>query len=106
MTVLLFVASAAIGTVVRWQIGRRLPPPYTTLVVNLAGSFALGLLHGADAAVITVVGVGGLGALTTFSAFGQELVDLRAHRPAFAVAYLLATLCGGIGLAWVGISLA
>jgi len=41
--------------------------PWGALLVNVAGSFALGLLHDVGPPVITVLGIGGLGALTTFT---------------------------------------
>ena len=56
--------------------------PYGTVVVNLTGSFALGLLvglvtyQGLDADVRTVVGTGFIGAYTTFSSFSYDTVGL------------------------------
>jgi CrcB protein len=101
-----FVAAAAIGTVARWQLGERLGRPPGTFVANLAGSFALGLLAGAGADSQTVLGMAGLGAFTTFSAVMVELLDLWRERRRDAIVYLAATLIGGIGLAWLGLSLA
>ncbi len=103
MIALGFVGAAALGTLIRWQAGRTLPPLLGTLTVNIAGSFLLGLLHGADTAELTIVGVAGLGALTTFSTFAQELVDLWPERPVRAAVYGTTALIGGIGAAWLGI---
>ncbi|WP_169983914.1 fluoride efflux transporter CrcB [Microbispora sp. H10836] len=56
--------------------------PWGTLSVNLAGSLVLGLLLGArdgvglPADVVTLLGTGFCGALTTFSTFGFETVRL------------------------------
>ena len=56
--------------------------PYGTVVVNLTGSFALGLLvglvtyQGLDADVRTVVGTGFLGAYTTFSSYSYDTFGL------------------------------
>ena len=106
MTAALFVLAAAAGTTLRWQLRIRLAPPYATLAVNLVGSFALGLLHGVEAPALTVLGVGGLGAMTTFSTFAQELVELWEDRTSVAVAYAVVTLSGGIAAALAGIRLA
>jgi hypothetical protein len=50
--------------------------------------------------------LGGLGAFTTFSAVMVELLDLWRERRRDAIVYLAATFIGGIGLAWLGLSLA
>ncbi|MEV4457055.1 fluoride efflux transporter CrcB [Microbispora sp. NPDC004025] len=56
--------------------------PWGTLSVNLAGSLVLGVLLGArdgvglPADVVTLLGTGFCGALTTFSTFGFETVRL------------------------------
>ena len=56
--------------------------PYGTVVVNLTGSFALGLVvglviyQGLDADVRVVVGTGFLGAYTTFSSFSYDTFGL------------------------------
>ncbi len=103
MIALGFVGAAALGSLARWQAARTLPPPLGTLMVNLAGSFLLGLLHGADAPDFTVLGVAGLGALTTFSTLAQELVDLWPESPARSIGYGAVTMIGGIGAAYFGI---
>ena len=62
----------------RW----RSPLPVCTLMVNLAGSFALGLLVGSATAGhvsvtwLTFVGTGIIGGFTTFSTFTYETVQL------------------------------
>jgi CrcB protein len=56
--------------------------PYGTVVVNVTGSFVLGLLvglvtyQGLDADVRTVVGTGFIGAYTTFSSFSYDTFGL------------------------------
>jgi CrcB protein len=56
--------------------------PYGTVVVNLTGSFALGLLvgfvtyQGLDADARTILGTGFIGAYTTFSSFSYETLGL------------------------------
>ena len=76
-----------------------------TLLVNVVGSLALGLLAGAAAPVPVVVGVGGLGALTTFSTFAADTLDLAANRPVRAVGHVLTTVVLGVAAAATGLAL-
>ena len=110
MTALAFVFLATVGTLVRASasglnpsIRRRL---VATLMVNIAGSFLLGLLGGAGMDVRVAAGVGGLGAMTTFSTFA-ELVDRLAREtgPRNTVLYVMIMLVAGIGAAWLGLTL-
>ncbi len=101
-----FVAAAALGAVMRWQAGRLLPSVWGTFVVNVAGAFALGALSGVGHTAAAVIGVGGLGGLTTFSTLAAELRDLASRHPVKAAAYLTATLTAGLGAAAAGIRLA
>ena len=91
--VLLVGAAGFAGAVSRWAlqllVARHLGTgfPYGTLVVNVAGSLALGLLvgylagrgHPNDHALRLAVGVGFLGAFTTFSTFAYETDALLAQ---------------------------
>jgi len=58
--------------------------PYGTLLVNVAGGFLIGLLAGVSASmelpplVRDAVVIGGLGALTTFSAFSLDTLTLAS----------------------------
>ena len=64
-------------------LGARADPAVGTLVVNVAGSAVLGALLGlADVPgwVLTLVGVGFCGTLTTFSTFGADVVRLVEER--------------------------
>lgn len=101
-----FVAAAVTGTLARWQLGERVGRPNGTLVANLSGSFALGLLVGAGAGSQTVLGVAGLGAFTTFSTLMVEIIDQWAEHRGRAIAYLAVSLGAGVALAWLGLSLA
>lgn len=65
--------------------------PVGILVVNLAGSFGLGLLAGGETALderwVVIVGGGFLGGFTTFSTFALQLVALpRGNRLRYAAA--------------------
>ena len=106
MTAVLFGLAASAGSLLRWQAGRRLPRPLAMLAVNVAGAFALGLLTGVGDPALTVVGAGGLGALTTFSTVADDIRSLWTTRAATAVAYVAATLVLGLGAAAAGLAAA
>ncbi len=88
--VLLVGAGGFIGSVLRYLIGGLVQSafpastfPYGTLAVNVTGCFAIGLVsqlveaHAAlGPATRTFLVVGCLGGYTTFSAFGNETVNL------------------------------
>lgn len=105
MIVLAFVGAAAAGTLTRWQLSTVLPPPTGTLVANLTGAFALGWLGGSSATTDTILGVAALGSLTTFSTLVIEILQLARTRPGPAVLYAATSVVGGVGLAWVGLTL-
>ena len=103
----------AIGAVLRYRVGQyvssRVPNrtlPLSTFVVNVVGSFALGLvvLAGTGESTLQLVGTGICGSFTTFSSFSVETVRLyergdRARAVGNAVATLACSLAA-IGLAW------
>lgn len=83
-------------------------------MVNVTGSFLLGLLMGAtvsgrfllDPAWRSFVGIGLLGAFTTFSTLSYETVEaLRDGSTGQAIAMVLANLLLGVVLCWVGLFL-
>ena len=84
ITVAGFVLAAAAGSLARAAAGRRWNRsggwPGETLLVNVVGSFLLGLLHDVHPPVSTVLAVGGLGAFTTFSSFTSDAVALVGAR--------------------------
>ncbi len=103
-----FVASAAAGAGLRLVATRRWPGGHLgTMAVNVSGAFALGLLAGADAGTLTVVGTGALGTFTTFSTFTADAVavgDTRiGTRRGRSVGHILNTLVLGIGAAALGL---
>ena len=107
MTVLLFIATAAAGTLLRWHASMTVPiRAIATFVVNVGGAFALGLLSTATADSQLIGGVAGLGALTTFSTLIAELVELHELQSKWAWAYGAATFVAGVAAAWVGLQLA
>jgi CrcB protein len=84
--------------------------PWATLFVNLAGSLLMGLLagwllqKGGSEQVRLFLAVGVLGGFTTFSAFSLELgLMLQRGELASAMAYVLASLIGGVVLLFAGL---
>ena len=82
--------------------------PWSTLIINVAGSFALGLLVArvwpvAPGWLRFGLGTGLLGSFTTFSALMVSLVQLSFVYPAEALLYLAASLVLGLGAAWLGL---
>ncbi|MYB10754.1 MAG: fluoride efflux transporter CrcB [Acidimicrobiia bacterium] len=103
VTALGFVVLAVAGTLLRAATAQRFNTPawpWGTLGVNVLGSFALGLLVGADNPVLTAVGAGGLGSLTTLSTLAVELTSLGRTR---AIAYAAASLTLGLAAATAGL---
>lgn len=83
--------------------------PMGTFIINVAGSFLLGLLvfHPAFAGALNKdvsigIGVGFLGSFTTFSTFEYETLQLLEERKvALAAAYVLSSFVLGFAAAWV-----
>ncbi len=103
MTALGFAALAVAGTLLRAATAQRFNSPtwpWGTLGVNVLGSFALGLLAGSGNPVMTAVGIGGLGSLTTLSTFAVELTALSRPR---AIAYTAVSLTLGLAAATGGL---
>ena len=74
--------------------------------MNVGGSFALGLLSDLAPPAVTVIGVAGLGAYTTFSSFARDTVAVAETRAlALAATYVAATCSLGIGAAAIGVVL-
>ncbi len=115
MTALFVVLGAALGAPTRFLVDRwararfRSGTIVGTLVVNIAGSFVLGLVAGASDQgalptwVLPLVGVGFCGALTTFSTLAFEtwvFLEERQWRP-FAANLVLSLALGGLAV-WGG----
>jgi CrcB protein len=115
VTVLLVLLGGAVGAPLRYLADLAVQSrhdsvfPWGTFVVNIVGSFVLGSVAGAVYAgsaapwVLTLVGTGFCGALTTFSTFGYETVRLvqdGAHWTGLANA--LGSLAAGVAAAAAG----
>ena len=85
------------------RVGRSFP--WGTLVVNLTGAFALGVLAGAAISddAYRIAGTGLLGAYTTFSTWMLESHRLAEDgRLRLGAANLLVSLVAGVAVAWLG----
>ena len=99
-----FGVAAAVGTLLRWRASTALGPG-GTLLINIAGAFAMGLLASTSGAAATIVGTAGLGALTTVSGIFPESARLMRARPLLALGYVSQTITGAIAAATVGLRL-
>jgi CrcB protein len=113
VNVLAVVVGGLVGTSLRLGIDALLPHdpagfPVSTLMINVIGSFALGLLVArawptAPAWLRLGLGTGLLGSFTTFSAVMASLLDLASRAPMVGLGYLLASVVAGFGAAAVGL---
>lgn len=118
MNLLLLAVGAALGAPVRYLVDRAVQSrhdssfPWGTLVVNIVASLLLGILVGGASAggvstpVVTLLGTGLCGALSTYSTFGYETI--RLFETGFRLYSLLnvgASVVAGLGAAFAGISL-
>ena len=106
---------ACIGALARWQLGLWLNHPHAfmpwgTLAANLIGGYLVGLIlawaHHADLAPVwrLMLVTGFLGALTTFSSFSAEVVEMMlADRWGQALATVALHLLGSLTMTFVGI---
>lgn len=102
--------AGALGALLRHAIATNIATsgfPWSTLLVNLAGSLVLGVVLGHapawSATATLAVTVGFLGAFTTFSTFAFEATSLvRDQRPLTAAAYVGASVVLGLLAAGAG----
>lgn len=102
------------GAIARFLIGSWLSGtvgasafPVATFVINITGSFLLGLLAGGASSltpqVMSALTVGFLGSFTTFSTFSVEtlrLIEQNQHLP--ALFYATGSVAAGLIGAWAG----
>ena len=120
MNALAFIAvgcGAALGAWARWALGlwlNHLSPavPLGTLVANIGGGYAIGLAMawfaanpGVSPEARLLVVTGFLGALTTFSTFSAESVELlQRHQYGWAAVHALLHLAGSLLAKALGIA--
>jgi len=114
MTQILAVAAGgAFGSVLRYLISRlsHYPAfPWSTLLVNMAGSLILGLFLAVAGTRVAIsqesrafVSIGLLGGFTTFSTFSQQTISLwQAERFAFAGWNVVLNVALSLLAAWLG----
>mgnify|MGYP001486272949 CR=1 FL=1 len=112
MTQVLFVGVGGfLGSVARYLLVGLLQPstgvsfPVGTLAVNVLGCVAIGgISELLETQAFLVIGL--LGGFTTFSAFGNETLNLFRQGSMLAVANVVANVVLAIGGVWVGRSIA
>ena len=109
---------ACVGALARWRLGLWLNHPgafmpWGTLAANLIGGYLVGLIlawaHHADLAPFwrLILVTGFLGALTTFSSFSAEVIEMAlADRWGAALTTAALHLLGSLALTWLGIQTA
>jgi CrcB protein len=115
MTWIAVAVGGAIGSLARHAVnhGTRLyatPFPLGTMVVNVTGSFVIGLLAGLLSAQdlrLSVhwrefVFVGLLGGFTTFSTFSLDTLVLARTQPAHALLNVMLQVIGSLAAVWLG----
>lgn len=109
---------AFVGGATRYWLSVTLPIvagfPWATIIVNLVGSGLLAWLSHAETltakwpnALTVGLGVGGLGAFTTFSTFGLDTVRLLDQQSwGLAGLYIAVSLIGGLVMSGLGVGCA
>ena len=116
MRAVLFIGFGGfLGTVCRYlmsliPVSERTDFPVVTLLVNLLGALAIGVLSGLaarhkglDPDLVAFLRVGVCGGFTTFSTFALEITNLMGNgRPWMSAAYMALSLLFGIAAVLLG----
>lgn len=116
-TLLIFVGAGCggvfrywISNISYWFLGRQFP--YGTLIVNVSGSFLMGLLfvllierfNGVGPQLRSLLLIGLLGGYTTFSSFSIETLNLFENgAPLAGVANILLSVILCLAATWLGV---
>ncbi|MCW8176624.1 fluoride efflux transporter CrcB [Verminephrobacter aporrectodeae] len=112
--VLAICIGACVGALARWRLGLWLSPggliPWGTLAANLTGGYLIGVclavfhaMPALDPVWRLALATGFLGALTTFSGFSAEVLEmLMAQRYLLALGCTALHLLGSLGLTLLG----
>jgi len=111
MKMALIICGAAVGAPARFAIDqyirRYTTKPYGVFVVNILGSFLLGLTYGSSERIEDLLAICFAGAFTTWSTFMLDIYlayELKRYKE--ALANLTISLGLGLLAAWVGLQLA
>jgi CrcB protein len=117
MTVMWVFLAGGLGSAARYLIGLSAAAafgvafPYGTLIVNLSGCFALGMVvqlasaGGWHGDVRAAIAAGFLGGFTTYSSFNQEtLTMLTGGAAGSAIVNVAITLAGGLAAGVLGLT--
>jgi CrcB protein len=110
VTTLFVAVGGVLGVLARFGIGRATIHHeqllWSTVAINVAGSFMLGLLvaeHWFSRDLREGIGVGFLGGFTTFSTFSvQAVLEVDAGEPGRAILYVAVSVLGGLAAATAG----
>lgn len=109
----------AVGAALRYQIGASITKrsfetafPYATFIVNMLGSFGLGILvsmHEQESIsnwLWSLIGIGFFGAFTTYSTFSFEIIKLISDgKRVIGTFYLLLSVILGIIFVCIGMNI-
>jgi len=114
LPIILIALGGALGALARYGLGgviqgNKVHFPYGTLVVNIVGCLAMGMLMGLVSTNIAkpehrlLFGIGFLGAFTTFSTFSFETLSLfQSNNPAGGLLYIGLSMVGCLAAVTVG----
>lgn len=110
MKFLFVVLGAAVGAPSRFLVDQHLRRfmkyPLGITVINVLGSFVIGLSVGSSDTVKALIAIGFAGAFTTWSTFMLDIYlafELKQYKS--AATNLLISLILGLGAAWLGVQL-
>lgn len=114
-SILLIGTGGFAGSVLRYLISRYLSLfwpvsfPAGTFIVNILGSFLIGIIMGLSfkSSISTqtrlLLATGFCGGFTTFSTYSLEIFELvQRGETGISLLYLLASLIGGVLFVWIG----
>lgn len=111
MNILMIMSGGFLGAILRYAVSQYFNKhelQYSTFIVNVSGSFILGVCVGLSMSNewYLFFSVGMLGAYTTFSTMSKELFELIKDRKFFIVtAYITTIVILGVGSTAIGISI-
>ncbi|HTO17317.1 MAG TPA: fluoride efflux transporter CrcB [Edaphocola sp.] len=117
-SVLLVGIGGAFGSILRFLLSeyvflyKRNLLPFATFIINIIGSFIIGLIMGyllkqsEGQSLKLLIAVGFCGGFTTFSTFALENIKLlQTGQYTIALAYILASVFLSIVFVWIGLKL-